>query len=1316
VTAGHTPKHAAPITATRVHLRRVAATLRPPLLGAKRSGRSVVAVLAVLLTTVAGFVFAATPASAAPVYQIAGEWAPNTPTTVKSGDVVTGVWRVNVNDDAAAPVNDPVDNVNFTVTLQNGVFTSIPDSCLASGVTPASSISADGKTLVCNVGTKNEGTAVLVQAPLQADGPTGSQITASGTIAGQTANLSPINIVNPFGMDIRWGVGTPNFSVGSGYYDMDYEWTLSKNPGSDPGPQTITYNLTIASPQGAAVQVGPQACTPFTSQPANGHPWSGGSHPANEMDSAVGSCTFTQTGPTTFTLTLSGINYTPTSPPTLDSTGAALPTDQVALASGSIWVRVLSSTSGSAELTSDAPTYTSTTGQTGQDDPSNNTESKAWTVVGLYSSGWGRGYTGSGGTTWDDTYQVAAGTQVGQYMDTLEQLHTSNPPDAPIGMCSALDTKYVTFDSIFVQNVPPGGVPGSVVEYYTGTDPTLNPASASYNPDAFNCAGSTGWSITPPADLSQVEAVRYTMTQAQAEAAAGTGHITPTVYQTIKPGTPAGTDVWSFMTATYIDGTGNWLNNDSTCVTPIPGGRYPCTTGFADVLHVITASPAISKSVNNSVATPGVPLTYTLSYAANGAGSIPPTVDGFQIADTLPAHMTYVPGSATPAPTITTDGTGDQVLSWTLDGVPTNAIQTLTYQAVADSSVTPGQTLTNSATASYGGVTTAPATAQVVVSTNGYTTISKTADEQFIPNLDGDGDGSGSWTVTLRSFDPLPQPYTDTIDILPYNGDGRGTSYSGTYTLQQPTVVSGATAYYTTAAPSTLSDDPADASNGKADDPTGNTVGWSTTYTATATAIRVIGPALAPGAEQQFTVPITTDGAKGGDKLVNRAQARDGHTELVMRTSAPITVANYYSASLKKYVQAADGTWHDANDAADYPAFHYGDTVHYKIEVTNTGQGTLTNIDVTDDKNPSLGAFHIASLAPGDHVTHEYSIVLDQSVSGSVVNTASATADTPPDSNVPPTIPSDPAGFDVTNYTTAKSADPASGTAVSPGQTIHYTIKVTQQGTAPADAVFSDDLAKVLDDADYNGDVHASIGAATVKNGVIAWTGTIPVGGVATVTYSVTVHDVADLSAGGDADLYNPVTSPGCVTAADCTTDNKTGWYTYDKVADPKSGSTVSVGDKVIYTVTVDQHGEAALPGATVTDDMSKVLDDATYDRDAKASSGSVSYAAPKMTWKGDLSVGQKVTITYSVTVTGDGDLKLANVITSPDKRGACDTSIGCQTQHDVTAAAAQSSGAGGLASTGNDTQLQLILGGLLVGAGGLLVLATPRRRRRVGD
>ena len=126
----------------------------------------------------------------------------------------------------------------------------------------------------------------------------------------------------------------------------------------------------------------------------------------------------------------------------------------MALASGSIWIRVNTASSGSAVLTSNAPTYTSVTGQTAQDDPSNNTESKAWTTPGVYSSGWGRGYTNSGGTQWDDTYRVSAGTTVGQYMDTAWQLHTDRADTQLVGMCTALDTKYVDIAARMAERIP----------------------------------------------------------------------------------------------------------------------------------------------------------------------------------------------------------------------------------------------------------------------------------------------------------------------------------------------------------------------------------------------------------------------------------------------------------------------------------------------------------------------------------------------------------------------------------------------------------------------------------------------------------------------------------------------------------------------------------------------------------------------------------------------------------------------------------------------------------------------------------------------
>lgn len=1202
----------------------------------------------------------ASAAVAAPVYQITAGWADGTPTTVRSGDVLTAEWRVNVNDDAAAPSNAPVDNVNFTLTIENGAFQELPASCLTTGVDPVSSISADGRTMVCNIGTKNQGTSHVIQTPIRADGDTGSQITGTGTIDGATADLSPIAIANPFGMDIRWGVATSSYSL-RGYpasptVDLDLQWTLSKDKRSADGPQTVTYDLSVSGPF-SSISVGAQRCTPFTAGVANGHPWSGGSHPADQLVAPVTTCTLQQLTATTFRLTLTGIDYNPATPATKDSTGAGLPADQVALASGSVWLHLVPTSAGSISLQSSAPTYTSASGtDTVQDDPANNTVTKTWFYPGTFTSPWNRGYTGSGGSNYDSTYVVSPGTTIQQSLVTglpgMDRADTLG-----IGMCAPVDTKYVTFKDITAGNV----TPGSVISYYVGNDPTVTPTSASYNPQAFpNCGGTTGWTTTAPADPTTVKAVRVTATQAQAESwnLVNAGWL---VRYDVRDDAPIGQDVWNFMYSTG-DGT-NWTSNGA-CATPTPGLRYPCTAvATRDLVRIVAATPYIEKAADRSAVNPGQAAGFSLTYSANVPSNLPTSVDGYQIVDTLPAGMTYVDGSATPAPTVTTDGSGRQVLTWVLDGVTTNAEHALTYQAVADLTVAPGTVLQNSAVASVSGTTSQPATAQVVVASNGYTSIGKAADTPYIPNVDGDGTGDGSWTISLRSFDPLPQAFTDTIDILPYNGDDRGTSFSGGYTLTGVDAVAGATVYYTTANPAALSDDPADPSNGTAGNPAGNTVGWTTTYTADATAVRVVGPRLAPGATQQFTVKIATDGVKGGDRLVNRAQARSEHTELVMRTSAPILVANYYSAALKKYVQGTDGEWHDANTVDDYPTFKVGDTIRYRIVVENTGQGTLTNIVVSDDKQPQLGSFTIGTLAPGATETHEYSI---EATGGEGVNTACAAADVPADSGIAPTINCDPAGADVVDYAVVKSADPATGTVVKPGQTITYTITVTQKGTVPAVAELHDALVDLGDDATYNGDLAADLGTATLNGDVIDWTGTVPVGGVAKITYSVTVKDSASL---GNAVLNNDVTSPGCVLQADCHTEHPVGDYEYSKTSDPAPGTNVTIGDTITYAVRVKQVGAAAQNGVTVTDDLSGVLDDATWVGDAKADSGSVTRSGTTLTWTGDLAVGQTVTITYSVKVArAGGDLTLDNQVTSPG--GTCvpapDQNPDCRTIHPI--------------------------------------------------
>lgn len=109
-------------------------------------------------------------------------------------------------------------------------------------------------------------------------------------------------------------------------------------------------------------------------------------------------------------------------------------------------------------------------------------------------------------------------------------------------------------------------------------------------------------------------------------------------------------------------------------------------------------------------------------------------------------------------------------------------------------------------------------------------------------------------------------------------------------------------------------------------------------------------------------------------------------------------------------------------------------------------------------------------------------------------------------------------------------------------------------------------------------------------------------------------------------------------------------------------------GDIVTYTVTATNTGAGDYTEespAVVFDDLTGVLDDATFNDDLSASMpGTLGYTSPLMSWSGALAVGESVDLTYSVELQSAGDGEVSNVAWAPmdvtvTTPPACDPAVG---------------------------------------------------------
>lgn len=337
--------------------------------------------------------------------------------------------------------------------------------------------------------------------------------------------------------------------------------------------------------------------------------------------------------------------------------------------------------------------------------------------------------------------------------------------------------------------------------------------------------------------------------------------------------------------------------------------------------------------------------------------------------------------------------------------------------------------------------------------------------------------------------------------------------------------------------------------------------------------------------------------------------------------------------------------------SADRSTVDPGGVVRFNLTATNTGFQTfeadfsdelvevLDEADYNGDASADIGSIALegqrlvwrGELAPGQQARISFSVTVKAVVPGDhrLVNRVTSTL---PEAVLPPPVIVDISGFSITKTADRATADP--------GSRITYTVIGVNTGRTVLAADFSDELAEVLDEADYNGDASVNIGSITLVGQRLVWRGELAPGQQVTLTFSVTVKAVVP----DDHRLVNRVTStvPGTVLPPPVLVD--ISGFILNKAVDR---TVVAPGDTVTYTVVGTNIGRTPLQAA-FGDDLSQVLDDAAFRGDVEATTGRVLSSADSIRWSGRLLPGQSVTVTYQVVVrAGGGDGILLNSVTS---------------------------------------------------------------------
>ena len=673
----------------------------------------------------------------------------------------------------------------------------------------------------------------------------------------------------------------------------------------------------------------------------------------------------------------------------------------------------------------------------------------------------------------------------------------------------------------------------------------------------------------------------------------------------------------------YIPNVGSWDTPQSTA--------SPTTTQTATVAFK-AYQMALAKSVNQSVTyQPGGQIQWDLTPSIT-AGTAGTSMTGVKVTDPIPANTTYdsactnanLPNGVTATYNASTNSvtftyTNPFPISATL---PQNMPQLVLCTDILQT-VNPGVAISNAASvvSDQAPSATASNTGSITVSGPGRLALSKSVSSPVITS-----NSTYSWTLTWANTSAVSFGTPEIIDVLPYNNDGSSgassqrvsgsSTFAGTNALTgplpQPTYSPGSTDsgavagtwYYTTAAPTTIQQNPGNAANSNPG--TGPSI-WVTAPSITnfsqVTGVFFVSAApMNPG--DQATVPIpmqANNGTQLGDIYVNQAE--------LFSDTAP----NNPVVSNNPYTQIPGLTI--AKTANPTTITKVGQPVTYTFTVGNAGKVSLNNVTVDDTQTApsaaaSLGPIGcttlsspagtcsgsvVPTLAAGQTATFTAPYVATQADvdHGSINDSAVADAVTNPGGTP---VTSTPSTAVVTATQTpgigiVKSASPT--TITQAGQTVTYTYVATNTGNVTLTGVGVADTQSAPAGALATAPACQSL--ADPAGGCSGATTTLAPGQAATftATYVATQADV-DHGMINDSAVAKgtPPTPPGGQTPPSITstpsptvvTATQSPSISIVKSVSSPAGPVSKVGDSITYSFAVTNTGNVTLTSVGVND------------------------------------------------------------------------------------------------------------------------------------